>query len=138
MINRAMPSYFLFHLVVLASIVFFSTCLYADKKKVILETDWLNSTIGSHGDTLGAKVVDVDITPDKDSTVLEVTLPIDNPDDFEKIEVIGKKSLQPIPQSKDAEWIKDYENGTYGLRLHLKKKTGFEFRLKLIDDDKDF
>ncbi len=133
-----MSYYYLSHLLVIASILVFSTYLYADKQPLILETDWLSSAVGSHGNTLGAKVVDVEIMPDKDSTVLEVSLPIENPDDFERVEVIGRRSLQPITQTKDAEWIKDDENGNYGLRLHLKKKTEFEFRLKLIDDDKDF
>ena len=126
------------YILIVASFIFFSTYLYAEKQPLILETDWLDSAIGSHGNTLGAKVVDVDITPDKNSTILEISLPIENPDDFEKIEVIGKRPQQPIPQSRDAEWIKDYEKGTYGLRLHLKKKAGFEFRLRLIDEDAGF
>ena len=120
---------------ILFCLLFTSSAIAADNPKLILETDWLESTKGSQGHTLGARVSDVDKIPSKESTVLEIAIPIDNPDSFDKIEVIGKNSQQEIPQTRSPEWIEDYENGKPGLRLFLKKKPGFEFRLKFIDDD---
>jgi len=91
----------------------------------------------STGDALGAEVVEVEGNSDSDVTIIEVKIPIKHPEDFDSIEVIGKKTQQPITQKRNAEWIKNPEEGFYSLRLHLKKAPGFEFRLRFIDNEKD-
>ena len=126
---------FFIYSLITTSFLFLSTLSYAQKPPLILETDWLNSSVGSKGDILGAKVTDVDKVLSKDITILEISLPIENPENFDKIEVFGKNSTQPIPQSGEPVWIEDSETGNQGLRLYLKKKPGFEFRLRLIDNE---
>ncbi len=123
------------HLLIASSFLFLSTLCSAQKPPLILETDWLNSSVGSKGDILGAKVTDVDKVLGQDITILEISLPLENPENIDKIEVIGKNSTQPISQAGEPVWVEDYEKGTQGLRLYLKKKPGFEFRLRLIDNE---
>ena len=109
----------------------------ADGAISVLETDWLGTEIGSTGNVLGAKVVDIKNSPGTETTVINIEIPVNNPDDFETIEVIGKNTLQPIKQKRKAEWIENHEEGVYGLRLYLKRAPGFEFQLRLIDNEND-
>lgn len=118
--------------------ILFSPLIHTEERPIIIESDWLDLSIGSHGNVLGAEVQDVDHSPETNSTVLEITIPIDNIESletFEKIQIIEKKSRKPIPQISKTERMTDYENGIYGLRLHIKKIPGLEFQLKLIDSD---
>ncbi|MCW8935608.1 MAG: hypothetical protein OQK98_12855 [Gammaproteobacteria bacterium] len=116
------------------SLLLASSFVIASEPKLILESDWLEAEVGSTGDVLGAKVVDVESHADTDTTIIEIILPVKNPQDFDNIEVIGKKSKQPLKQKSQAEWIKNDEEGIYGLRLHLKKVPRFEFQIRLIDN----
>jgi len=84
---------------------------------------------------LGAKVVEVESNADTNTTIVEVKVPVKNPKDFDGVEVIDRKTKQPIKQKSNAEWINNQEEGVYGLRLHLKKKPDFEFQIRLIDND---
>lgn len=99
----------------------------------VLETDWLQTKTGSHGELLGAEVIDV--STEKELTIVELALPADQfeliPESIENITVISKRTNKPITQAKDAEWLNNYEQGRYGLRLHLKRAPGFEFRVKM-------
>ncbi|MBC8508869.1 MAG: hypothetical protein H8D34_28775 [Chloroflexi bacterium] len=112
-----------------------STLTRANEPALTLESDWLDSRIGSSGNILGAKIINVVNDPGSNITVIDIMLPLDNLDNYEQVEVIGKTSQQPIKQRRSAEWIKNYDNDSYGLRLHLKKEPGFEFRLRLIDSE---
>ena len=117
------------------SILLVASIALAGESKLILETDWLDTQVGSTGDVLGAKVVAVENNPDSDITTIEIKMPINNPEAFEDIEVIGKKTLKPIKQKGNAEWVENHEEGIYGLRLRLKKSHNFEFRIRLIDNE---
>ena len=119
------------------SLLIVSSIVIANERMPTLETDWLDAEVGSTGDVLGAKVVEVESNPDSDTTIIEIKVPVKNPEDFDSIEVISKKTLQPIKQKGEAEWIKNYEDGIYGLRLHFKKAPNFEFRVRLIDNEND-
>lgn len=110
---------------------------FANDAPVILETDWLKTEVGSTGNNLGAKVESIDKHEMSGATIIEISLPINDIDDIDKIEVISKTSEDPIKQIRAPEWIEDYEKGNNGLRLYINKKTGFEFRLRLIDNEKD-
>jgi len=117
------------------SLLVASSVAMANESKLTLETDWLDTEVGSTGEVLGAKVIDVENIPESDTTIIEIKVPVNNPENFEGVEVIGKKTRQPIKQQSEAEWFKNYEDGAYGLRLHLKKSSNFEFRIKLIDNE---
>lgn len=119
----------------LLSLLIASSVAIASEPKLILESDWLDDEVGSTGDVLGVKVVEVESNPDTNSTIVEVKVPVKNPKDFDGVEVIDKKTKQPIKQKSNAEWINNQEEGIYGLRLHLKKAPNFEFRIKLIDNE---
>ena len=116
------------------SILLVSSITFAKEPKATLETDWLDTEVGSKGGVLGAIVVDVEKATDSDLTIIEIKMPIDNPEAFDDIEVIDKKTLQPIKQKEKAKWIKYDEDGAAGLRLRV-KKTDFEFRVRLTDND---
>jgi len=117
------------------SLLVASSVAMANESKLTLVTDWLDTEIGSTGVVLGAKVIEVESNAESDTTIIEVKMPVKNPESFEAIEVIGKKTQQSIKQQSEAEWFKNYEDGAYGLRLHLKKSSNFEFRIKLIDNE---
>jgi len=119
--------------ILILSILLASSIALAKEPKPTLETDWLDTEIGSKGSVLGAVVVDVEKATDS-VTIIEIKMPIDNPEAFDDIEVIDKKTLQPIKQKEKAKWIKYDEDGAAGLRLRV-KKTDFEFRVRLTDND---
>ena len=110
---------------------------YAIDAPKILETDWLKTEVGSSGENLGAKVESIDIQQTSGATILEISLPLKDIESIDSIEVISKVSDEPIKQVQPPEWIDDYEKDKQGLRLYINKKTGFEFRLRLIDNVKD-
>jgi hypothetical protein len=128
--NPVIKSLFIFYVLGAATLV------AAQQKASILESDWLNTNVGSTGDKMGAKVIRVTNDPGKDSTTVDILLPVENADEYDGIVVIGKDSKQPIKQVKDPEWLEqDYQKNEYGLRLYLKKEPGFQFRLRLIDNE---
>ncbi len=110
---------------------------YAQELKKTVETDWLKTEVGSTGDILGAKVIGLDSEPEKELTVIDVMLPENIDFSLESVEVIGKESQKEIKQTREPEWLKNYEDGSYGVRLHLKRPKGFVFRLRLSDTDID-
>ena len=127
-----------FSQLIIVYLVLALSLLHAEDKPSELRTDWLDSSVGSQGAVLGAEVLDIDQSSENNTTVLEIAFPIENIDNlenYEKIEIIEKKSQKPIPQIIEVERMTNYENGTYGLRLHIKKIPGLEFQLKLIDND---
>ena len=110
---------------------------YAGNGPHILETDWLETEAGSSGETLGAEVKKLYPRDADGVTVIEILVPDINPDTIDAIEVISRNTNEPIRQKQTPVWIDDYEKDTYGLRLFVKKKPGFEFRLRLIDNEKE-
>jgi len=119
------------------SLLLVSSMAIANEPMPTLETGWLDAEVGSTGNVLGAKVVEVESNPDSDAIIIEIKVPVKNPEGFDNIEVISKKTRQPIKQKGQAEWIKNDEEGVYGLRLHFKKAPNFEFRIRLIDNEND-
>lgn len=118
-------------------LIFGTFALYAQDLSNIVETDWLQMKEGSSGKTLGAKVESI-TTPGSDgSTIINLTIPVDNPEQIDAIEVISRETDKPVQQTKKAEWVKDYETEKHELRLFLTRKPGFEFRLRLIDNEKN-
>lgn len=110
---------------------FTPVALYANNE---LNTDWLNATIGSSGETLNTEVVQV--TQVGDLTIVDVDIPADNLEDYETVVVIGKKSNKPVKLVKQPELLSD-DGGPYGIRFQIKRLPGFEFRLRLTDENED-
>ena len=98
-------------------------------------TGWLTTDPGSKDNTSGAQVISVD-TEDRVTTI-ELEVPVSNPAALEEVTVIGRQPDQPeedLEQIRQAEWLQAYENGNYGLRIHLNTPPGFEFRLQFSND----
>ena len=123
--------------IIILSLLVASSVAMANDLILALETDWLGTEVGRTGEVIGAKVTEIESNDENDTTIIEIKMPVKNPERFEGVEVIGKKTQQPIKQQSEAEWFKNYEDGAYGLRLHLKKSSNFEFRIKLIDNEKN-
>ena len=95
-------------------------------------TGWLTTDAGSKESTLGAHVISVD--SDENATIIELEVPVATPNTIEEVTVIGRQPEEDLEQIQQAEWLQAYENGNYGLRIHLSKSPGFEFRLKFANE----
>lgn len=95
-------------------------------------TGWLTTDPGSKENTLGAHVVSVE--SNESATIIELEVPLATPNTIEEVTVIGRQPEEDIEQTEQAEWLQAYENGNYGLRIHLGKSSGFEFRLQFAND----
>lgn len=82
------------------------------------------------GSRLGAEVKTVDIESSA-GTKLHIVVPVD-PDKVDMVEIYDKSGNE-ISQLSQPGILKDYEDIRVGLNLHLNKKSGFEFRVCLID-----
>ena len=111
--------------------------VFSSDNALILESDWLKFEEGSKGQALGATVENIEPQGGDGVIILELSLPLNNPTDFDSIEVLSRNTGEPIEQKKPPVWIEDYENGKYGLRLFLIKKPAVEFRLRLVDEQRD-
>jgi hypothetical protein len=98
-------------------------------------TDWLTTDVGSKESILGARVTSVEHSADTDTTIVELEVPVDDPEVIENITVIGRNTGLPIEQSTEAEWLTEYENGHYGIRIHMKRPAGFDFLIRFVDSD---
>lgn len=103
----------------------------------VLETDWLQPSVGSEGTVLGAEVKRIAQLPDDKGFVIDLAIPLENASRFDEIEVISNDTDSPLPQLKTHRWIEDYEKDDYGLRIFLKRNPRVGFRLRLIDMDSD-
>lgn len=103
----------------------------------ILETDWLKPNEGSQGEHLGAEVQRVQTDEEQQVTVIDISLPLENAEQYEDVEVITFDQGIPLKQLKPHEWINDYEKGDYGLRIFLKRNPIMGFRVRLIDIEDD-
>lgn len=105
----------------------------ATENDIIIESDWLETEIGSEGELIGAKVIGIESEPESQVTIVKIDVPIEDLANIEQVEIIGKNPKEKIKQTKKAELLENYEKGTYGYRLFINRPGGFEFRLRLID-----
>ena len=98
-------------------------------------TDWLTTDAGSEEKILGSRVTSVEPGEGADTTIVELDVHVGDPEVIENITVIGRSTGRPIEQSKEAEWLTDYENGYYGIRIHLQQPAGFDFLIQFNDRD---
>ena len=105
----------------------------APMEKGSLDTGKLEPTVGYKEDQLGAEVVNTEVLGDMRS--VEINVPI-QPDLVDQVEVLTE-SGEPIPLSRDAQSIHNYETNNVGISIQLPKSESTGFRLKLIDKPED-
>ncbi len=115
---------------------FVSTHLHAARSSVVLETDWLETEQGSRG-VLGTEVTNMRTPQDSQMTIIDLAVPVEDTNAIDQIEVLLKDDEIPLKQVREPLWMEDLENGKSGLRLFLKRKPGFEFQLRLIDEQEE-
>ena len=94
-----------------------------------LDSGLLEPTVGHKGDKLGAEVVNSETSGDLQS--IEINVPID-PDSVDEVQVMTE-SGEPLPMSREATIIHNYETNNVGISIQLPKSENTGFRLKLID-----
>lgn len=115
----------------LATILLTATCNLASAEDTPgLETGILLAAPGNMGNRLGAKVLTIE-DENSQGTFIHIDVPV-NPKKIYKVEVYDKHG-QKIPQISNPDIIKDHEDNRVGVKLHLDRKRGFEFRLRFID-----
>jgi hypothetical protein len=100
-----------------------------------VDTGFLENTPGFKGELIGAEVEDVKFNTDGDYQVIRVSVPVD-PDSVDTVKVFTE-SGEPIPQPREAEIVKNYENERVDMLIFLSKRKNIGFRLRLIDNLSD-
>lgn len=100
-----------------------------------MDTGFLENTPGFKGELIGAEVEDVKFNTDGDYQVIRVSVPVD-PDSVDTVKVFTE-SGEPIPQPREAEIVKNYENERVDMLIFLSKRKNIGFRLRLIDNLSD-
>ena len=108
----------------------FVTGAQADENASVIETGYLYTEPGDVGDLIGAEVTSVD-SEGQEETFVQVLVPV-GPEKVDRIEIYDL-SGNKIPQMSQPDLLRDYPDDRVGVKLHMKKKPGFEFRLRLID-----
>ena len=98
-----------------------------------LDSGLLEPTVGHKGDKLGAEVVNSEISGELQS--IEINVPIE-PDSVDQVQVLDA-SGEPLPMSREATIVHNYETNNVGISIQLPKSENTGFRLKLIDDPEE-
>ena len=99
----------------------------------ILMSDVLKLESGYTGNVLGAQVLDVTATEDHDVQLVEVQIDIE-PEKVDRVQVISTAGV-PIKTDRKAQILRDYEQNNVGIKLYLPRQKGWQFKLRLIDED---
>ena len=94
-----------------------------------LDTGQLEPTVGYKGDQLGAEVVNSEVSGE--TQVIEINVPI-RPDLVDQVQVLTE-SGEPIPMSRDARIIHNYETNNVGISVQVPKSENLGLRFRLID-----
>ena len=105
----------------------------APTEKGSLDTGQLEPTVGYKGDQLGAEVVNTEVLGDMQS--IEINVPI-QPDLVDQIQVLTE-SGEPIPLSREAQIINNYETNNVGITVQVPKSESLGLRFRLIDHSDD-
>ena len=97
-----------------------------------VDTGYLENTPGFKGELIGAEVEDVKSIADAEYQSIRVSIPVD-PDSVDRVRVFTE-SGQLIPQAREAEIVKNYENERVDMLIFLTKRKNISFRLRLIDN----
>ena len=98
-----------------------------------LDSGLLEPTVGHKGDKLGAEVVNSEISGELQS--IEINVPVE-PDSVDQVQVLDA-SGEPLPMSREATIIHNYETNNVGISIQLPKSENTGFRLQLIDEPED-
>jgi len=98
-----------------------------------LDSGLLEPTVGHKGDKLGAEVVSSEVFGELQS--IEINVPID-PDSVDQVQVLDE-SGEPLPMSREATIVHNYETNNVGISIQLPKSENTGFRLQLIDKPED-
>jgi len=98
-----------------------------------LDSGLLEPTVGHKGDKLGAEVVSSEDLGELQS--IEINVPID-PDSVDQVRVLTD-SGEPLPMSREATIVHNYETNNVGISIKLPKSENTGFRLQLIEDPED-
>ena len=98
-----------------------------------LDSGLLEPTVGHKGDRLGAEVVNSEISGELQS--IEITVPVE-PDSVDQVRVLDA-SGKPLPMSREATIVHNYETNNVGISIQLPKSEDTGFRLQLIEDPED-
>ncbi len=98
-----------------------------------LDSGLLEPTVGHKGDKLGAEVVSSEVFEELQS--IEINVPID-PDLVDQVQVLDE-SGEPLPMSREATIVHNYETNNVGISIQLPKSENTGFRLQLIDKPED-
>lgn len=98
----------------------------------MLTSDWLNASAGSSGDKLNATVVRVEHSGN--IMAIDILIPIEHLESYETIDIIDKKTNEPVKLFKKPHHLSDEYDIPTGIRFHTKRIPGFEFRIELRDD----
>jgi hypothetical protein len=105
----------------------------APTEKGSLDTGQLEPTVGYKEDQLGAEVVNTEVLGDMQS--IEINVPI-QPDLVDQIQVLTE-SGEPIPLSRDAQIIYNYETNNVGITVQVPTSENLGIRFRLIDHADD-
>ena len=98
-----------------------------------LDSGLLEPNVGHTGDKLGAEVVSSETSGELQS--IEITVPVE-PDSVDQVRVLDA-SGKPLPMSREATIVHNYETNNVGISIQLPKSEDTGFRLQLIDDPED-
>ena len=98
-----------------------------------LDSGLLEPTVGHKGDKLGAEVVNSEISGELQS--IEINVPVE-PDSVDEVQVLDEFG-KPLPMSREATIIHNYETNNVGISIQLPKSENTGFRLQLIDKPED-
>ena len=98
-----------------------------------LDSGLLEPNVGHKGDKLGAEVVNSEIIGELQS--IEIKVPIE-PDSVDQVQVLDV-SGEPLPMSREATIVHNYETNNVGISIQLPKSENTGFRLKLIDEPEE-
>ena len=98
-----------------------------------LDSGLLEPVVGHKGDKLGAEVVNSEIIGELQS--IEIKVPIE-PDSVDQVQVLDA-SGEPLPMSREATIVHNYETNNVGISIQLPKSENTGFRLKLIDEPEE-
>ena len=98
-----------------------------------LDSGLLEPNVGHKGDKLGAEVVNSEIIGELQT--IEIKVPIE-PDSVDQVQVLDA-SGEPLPMSREATIVHNYETNNVGISIQLPKSENTGFRLKLIDEPEE-
>lgn len=104
----------------------------------VLKTDWMELVKGYRGKTVGAEVREVKENGEDGTRTIILAIPkeaIADPDEIEEVVVVGRKPEEPEPLlDVRIEWLDDYDNDNYGLKIYLSKDSNWPIRLYMSSE----